>query len=303
MLKPEIISTLAGKNIFLTGGTGFFGKSILDYFRRYPVPELKLTILARHPDSFQRDFPELCTLPGLRFLCGDVRSFEFPKEKFDYIIHAATPAVTTLPPGEMNSIVVDGTKRALEFSGHCGASRFMLTSSGAVYGIQPPDLELIPEDFPCKPVTEYGIAKLAAEKMCIDSGQYVLLPRCFAFIGRYIPRDIHYAAGNFMRDCELNQPIIIQGNGRTIRSYMHADDLVEWLFTLLLSGRSGVPYNIGSENAVSIRELAELISAAYGGEREIRTLGTPSSAPPPRYVPSTLRIRQELGVYARNVIL
>ncbi len=297
MLKPETTAALTGKRIFLTGGTGFFGKSILDYFRRYPVPDLTFTILARHPDSFRRDFPELCVLPGLRFLCGDVRSFEFPAEHFDYVIHAATPAVTTLPPGEMHSIVVEGTKRALAFSEHCGASRFMLTSSGAVYGIQPPDLERIPEDFPCNPVTEYGIAKLAAEKLCIESGQYVLLPRCFTFIGRYLPRDIHYAAGNFLRDCELHRPVTIRGDGRTIRSYMHADDLVEWLFALLISGRSGIPYNIGSEDAVSIRELAELICAKFGGERGIRTLGKPlTSSAPPRYVPSTQRIREELGL-------
>ncbi len=296
MLSPDIIAELRGKHIFLTGGTGFFGKSILDYFSRHPVPDMTVAILARHTEKFRCDFPELCTLPGLRFLSGDVRDFPFPAEHFDYVIHAATPAVTTLAPGEMRSIVEEGTKHTLEFAAYCGAARFLLTSSGAVYGPQPPELDRIPEDFPCHPVTEYGIAKLAAERLCVDSGQYVLLARCFSFVGRYLPRDIHYAAGNFLRDCEQNRPITILGDGRTIRSYMHADDLVEWLFTLLISGRSGVPYNIGSEEALSILELAERLRARSGAKNEIRILRSPAASPPSRYVPSTRRIQEELGV-------
>jgi len=296
MLSPDIIAELRGKHIFLTGGTGFFGKSILDYFSRHPVPDMTVAILARHTEKFRCDFPELCTLPGLRFLSGDVRDFPFPAEHFDYVIHAATPAVTTLAPGEMRSIVEEGTKHTLEFAAYCGAARFLLTSSGAVYGPQPPELDRIPEDFPCHPVTEYGIAKLAAERLCVDSGQYVLLARCFSFVGRYLPRDIHYAAGNFLRDCEQNRPITILGDGRTIRSYMHADDLVEWLFTLLISGRSGVPYNIGSEEALSILELAERLRARSGAKNEIRILRSPTASPPSRYVPSTRRIQEELGV-------
>ena len=296
MLKPDIIAELSGKRIFLTGGTGFFGKSILDYFTRHPVPDMTVAVLARHTEKFRRDFPELCILPGLSFLSGDVRDFPFPPDRFDYVIHAATPAVTTLVPGEMRSIIEKGTKQALRFADHCGAVRFLLTSSGAVYGPQPPDLDRIPEDFPCRPVTEYGIAKLAAEHLCRESGQYVLLARCFSFIGRYLPRDIHYAAGNFLRDCEQNRPITILGDGRTIRSYLYADDLVEWLFTLLIFGRSGIPYNIGSEDALSIQELAERLRDRFGTGNEIRILRRSASVLPSRYVPSTRRIREELGV-------
>lgn len=296
MLKPDIIAELSGKRIFLTGGTGFFGKSILDYFTRHPVPDMTVAVLARHTEKFRRNFPELCILPGLSFLSGDVRDFPFPPDRFDYVIHAATPAVTTLVPGEMQSIIEEGTKQALRFADYCGATRFLLTSSGAVYGPQPPDLNRIPEDFPCRPITEYGIAKLAAEHLCRESGQYVLLARCFSFIGRYLPRDIHYAAGNFLRDCEQNRPITIQGDGRTIRSYLYADDLVEWLFTLLISGRSGIPYNIGSEDALSIQELAERLRDRFGTGNEIRILRRSASVLPSRYIPSTRRIRKELGV-------
>lgn len=296
MLKPEITAALTGKRIFLSGGTGFFGKSILDYFTRHPVENLSFTVLARHAEEFRSRSPGLCTLSGLSFENGDVRSFRFPDGRFDFVIHAATPAVTTLAPGEMRSIVVEGTRRILDFAEQCGAGRLLLTSSGAVYGPQPPGLPLLPEEFPCRPVTEYGIAKLDAERMCADSNVFCCIARCFAFIGPWLPRTIHYAAGNFLRDCEENRPIIIQGDGRTVRSYMHADDLVEWLFTLLIAGRRGEAYNIGSEEAVTILELARRIRAHFGSSNEIRILGTPSPLPAPRYVPSTKKIRTELGL-------
>lgn len=253
-------------------------------------------MLARHAEEFRSRFPGLCTLSGLSFENGDVRSFRFPDGRFDFVIHAATPAVTTLAPGEMRSIVVEGTRRILDFAEQCGAGRLLLTSSGAVYGPQPPGLPLLPEEFPCRPVTEYGIAKLDAERMCADSNVFCCIARCFAFIGPWLPRTIHYAAGNFLRDCEENRPIIIQGDGRTVRSYMHADDLVEWLFTLLIAGRRGEAYNIGSEEAVTILELARRIRAHFGSSNEIRILGTPSPLPAPRYVPSTKKIRTELGL-------
>ena len=132
----------------------------------------------------------------------------------------------------MRSIILEGTKRALEYSAFCGAGRFLFISSGAVYGVQPSEVEHLTEEFPCQPVTEYGKAKLEAEKLCAQSGQNVVIARCFSFIGRYLPRDLHYAAGNFLGACEQNRPILIRGDGRTVRSYMEADDLVESLFTL-----------------------------------------------------------------------
>ena len=291
MLKREIVDALTGKRILLTGGTGFFGKSILDYFLRHPVPDLRFTILARNCGAFREQFPELCVLPGLEFLSGDIRHFPFPAVHFDAVLHAAAPAVTTLPPGEMRSIIMDGTRHVLACSAECGAERFLFVSSGAVYGIQPPDLERIPEEFPCRPVTEYGIAKRDAEKLCMDSGQKVFIARCFSFIGRYLPRDLHYAAGNFLRDCEQNSPILIRGDGSSIRSYMEADDLVESLFTLLVRGTPGEVCNIGSDEPVSILELAHRIRAQFGNKNEIRILNEPGVGVS-RYVPDVGRMRK-----------
>ena len=284
--------------IFLTGGTGFFGRSILSCLRRGLLPQgTEFVILSRDPEKFLAACPEFAGLPGVRHIAGDVRNFVFPDEEFDAVIHAATPAVTTLVPGEMRSIVVEGTRRAAEFARFCGAKRLLLTSSGAVYGVQPPELANIPEDHPCRPVTEYGIAKLEAEKICADSGVPALIARCFAFAGPYLNRDIHFAFGNFLKDALAGRPIVIRGDGTPLRSYLYADDLVTWLFKLLEAGTPGRPVNVGSPTAVSIAGLAETIRDVLQTPGKVVVMEKPVPGRlPARYVPSVERAKNELGL-------
>jgi len=292
---------LDGKKIFVTGGTGFFGKSILDMLRRGLLPGTQFVILSRDPRRFLEKCPEFSDMPRVRFIAGDVKDFPFPQEKFDLILHAATPAVTTLAPGEMRDVIINGTRHVLDFAGFCGARKLMLTSSGAVYGPQPPEVPNVSEDHPCRPVTEYGIAKLEAEQMCVDAGIFTLLPRCFAFVGPYLDRNIHFAVGNFIRDALDRQPIVIRGDGTPFRSYLYADDLVEWLFTILDRGESGRPYNVGSPEGISIADLARTVASCFEPVSEVRVLGTPvPGAPPARYVPDVTRAEKELGLKVKT---
>ncbi len=297
----ELGTQLRGRRIFLTGGTGFFGKSILSLVRRGYFSEVSWTILSRHPERLWKECPEFANLPNVRFVAGDVRDFAFSAadsgDAYDTVIHAATAAVSNLPPGEMESVVVEGTRHVIEFAKCVGAERLMMTSSGGVYGVQPPELSHIPEDFPCHPTTEYGRAKLVAERLCVDSGLWTLLPRCFAFVGPYLNREIHFAIGNFIGDCLANRPTIIRGDGTPYRSYLYADELVVWLLTILTRGQSGRVYHVGSDEAISIFDLAKRVRNVLRTSNEIRVLGTPDPARlPARYVPQVTRTKTELGL-------
>jgi len=283
----------------MTGGTGFFGKSILSMLKRGALPGCAFTILSRDPARFRRENPEFSRLPQVEFVAGDVRDFRFPEGRFDWVIHAGNPA-RVLPPGAMRDVILKGTARVLDFARVCGAEKLLFVSSGAVYGVQPPDLERIPETFPCSPTTEYGIAKLDAEKMCLDSGLNVLLPRCFAFTGPYLDRNIHFAIGNFIRDALAGGPIVIRGDGTPYRSYLYADDLVEWLFAILERGKYGVPYNVGSDAFLSIAELANKVKTVLGSASPVTIEGVPDpGSKAARYVPDISRIRSALGVSVR----
>jgi nucleoside-diphosphate-sugar epimerase len=201
----------------------------------------------------------------------------------------------------MYSIIVDGTRHLLDFVARSGCKRLLFISSGAVYGSQPRTLSHIPESHPCAPLTAYGKGKLLAEQLCADAGErhgfIASIARCFAFVGPYLPLDIHFAIGNFIRDCLSHSPIVIHGDGTPLRSYLDSEDLVTWLFTILLQGEHGRPYNVGSEQALSILDLARLVKDCAGVTNEVIVRQPPVTGElPSLYVPSTARARHELGL-------
>jgi len=307
-----LFEELRTARLFLTGGTGFFGCWLLEtlfWARERLALDTEVVVLTRRPEAFLQKAPHLASHPGLHLLAGDVTSFPFPKGAFTHVIHAATDASAKLidqQPLAMFDTIVSGTRHVLEFARQAGAERFLLTSSGAVYGKQPTDLLLVPETFPGAPDpmdhrSSYGEAKRTAELLCAlylrEFGLATTIARCFAFVGPYLPLDVHYAVGNFMRDAAEGGPIRIAGDGTPMRSYMYAADLAVWLWTVLLRGTSGRPYNVGSDEALSIRQVAETVRAASGNRAEIQVAMEPQPGKAPdRYVPSVERARTELGL-------
>lgn len=307
---------LRGKRIFITGGTGFIGRWLLESFA-WANDNLNLNasalVLTRNKELFQTKAPNLAENPAIQFHIGDVRDFDFPIGKFSHIIHAATSASAKLnaeDPLLMFDTIVEGTRHTLDFAVHCSAGKFLLTSSGAVYGKQPPGMTHIPEDYrgapdPADPNFAYGEGKRAAELLCaIYAKKYGIeskIARCFAFVGPYLPLDIHYAIGNFIRDGLNGGPIQVNGDGTPYRSYLYAADLAIWLWTILFKGGSCQPYNVGSDEAISIAELAHTVAGCFDRPLEVKIAKSPDpNRPPERYVPSTKRVQKACGL-SQNV--
>ncbi len=311
-----------GGTVFVSGGTGFFGRWLLESFveadRRLGL-EARLIVLSRNPERFRSAFPALAEARSVDLVAGDVRTFRSgdlqsrlgsaAPRRISHFIHAASE--TTVVANRDHPLAVletayEGTRSLLDLAESVGAERFLLTSSGAVYGTQPVDLERVPESY-CGapdvrvPMSAYGEGKRVAELLCNARTQAGTLDcriaRCFAFVGPHLALDAHYAIGNFLRDALAGRTLQVHGDGTPWRSYLYAADLAVWLWTLLLHPDAKGTYNVGSDEALTIAEVAERVSrhSPVGSAVQIADPAD-SQRPGARYVPDISRARRELGL-------
>ena len=307
----ERFEPLRGASIFMTGGTGFVGTWLLEALRhadRAYGLDMRVTILTRDPAKFAQKAPHLAAWPAFEFVSGDILSAHLPGGHYTHLIHAATDASAALndtDPLAMFDTVVSGTRWALELARTRGIPRVLFMSSGAVYGPQPWELERVPESWTggpscTNPLSAYAEGKRAAETLCaIYAKQYgldVVTARIFALLGPHIELGIHFAAGNFIRDAMQGRRVVVKGDGRPCRSYLYASDLTVWLLAMLVRAKPGAVYNVGSDQTVSIADLARRTSDLLGGGG-VEIQGDPDTGwNPGRYVPDTSLIRRDLGV-------
>lgn len=302
--------------LFLTGGTGFIGRSLLEsiaWANHKQDLNAKVLVLSRDPNAFAKSAPHLANNPAISFQTGDVRSFDFQRKRITHIIHAATTTAEEtffgVDPLVKYDTIAEGTRRVLDYAVYCKARKFLLTSSGSAYGTQPPDVTHIPEEYCGGPITTdrdfeksaLGEGKRAAEMLCTIYREKfeieVKIARCFSFVGPGLPLNIHYAIGNFIRDCINGDPICVKGDGTPERSYLYITDLIYWLWTILVLGRPGRMYNVGSDQSISIKHLAYLVASCSNFDCKV-LLGDHSTVNHcnNRYVPSIKRAREELNL-------
>ncbi len=310
---------LRGQRILVTGATGFFGCWLLESFawanQRLNL-KARAVAMSRNPQALGQKASHLATDAAFELHAGDVRCDNFPQGSFSHVIHAATEASATLnrqAPEVMFDTITTGTRRTLEFAAAESVKKFLFLSSGAIYGAQPSALALIDESFtggpdPLDPANAYAEGKRSAELSCALSslaspGMEIKIARCFAFVGPYMQLDAHFAIGNFISDCldrgADQKRISIKGDGTAVRSYLYASDLMIWLWTILFKGQPCRAYNVGSEESYNIATLAREVADTLSSERDIKIASAPrAGVPSNRYVPSTARAREELGLRA-----
>jgi nucleoside-diphosphate-sugar epimerase len=300
---------LRGGRILVTGGTGFFGRWMLESFLR-ANDEFQLgaaaIVLTRDPGRFADAAPHVARHTAISLQQGDVRSFEWPAGACTHILHMATETVLSDSPAASFETAVLGTRRVLDYAVPHRPVKLLLTSSGAVYGPQPPNLDRVPEEYfgaprPEDPSAGYAHGKRAAEFLCAaaakESTLEVKIARCFAFVGPLLPLDANFAIGNFIGDALSGDQINVRGDGTARRSYLYAADLAVWLWTVLFKGESVRQYNVGSEADVSISELAHRVARIVEPGIPVRVAQPMTRGQrPSRYVPSTARALDGLGL-------
>ncbi len=265
-----LLRELDGRTIFLTGPTGFYGKWMNQLFeRRYPCRWWNLSSRVQE------------LVPAKLF------------DGCDYLLHFAHDHTNPI-----NNIV--GMQKVLDFAVANGAKKVLYASSGAVYGSNVLDAMKSKAG-----LIEYGPTGTKevlanTKRFCEALGcQYAkqhgfdfLIARGFSFVGPMMNLD-RFAIGNFIRDGLAGGPIKVD-SPNTVRSYMHAADLVIWLLTILLRGESCEPYNVGSEDTIPLGAVAQSVSMTCSN-REFSKVRE-GNEPATYYVPDTTKARTELGL-------
>jgi UDP-glucose 4-epimerase len=266
-----------GQNIriLVTGGAGFIGSHIierllgdghevacLDNFDPYYDPEIKKGNV--RPFLKNKNF----TLE-----VGDIRDRDTLTrlvEDTDYVFHEAAQAgvrISVDDPMKPHEVNATGTLNLLEAARDSSVEKIINASSSSVYGT----VEYLPfdESHPRRPVSPYGVSKLAAEEYCrVFSELYGLKTVSLRYFTVYGPRmrpDL--AISIFTRKALANEPIMIFGDGTKTRDFTNVEDIVR---ANLIAMRKGAgAYNIGGGHRVSIQTLAEKIIATTGSASEI----------------------------------
>ncbi len=308
--RLERLAPLRGQHVFITGGTGFLGTWLLELIKvlneRHQF-RLHVTVFSRNPQAWAARWPHLGGEKWLTLQSGDIRYFaELPRD-VRYVIHAAALtdrrvfASNPSAVAETNSV---GTLRVLRAATLLeDLQKFVLMSSGLVYGAQPWEQPRVNEDFAgvsrCNDVSAvYPESKRLAEVMAqcaiSESKLPVVTLRPFAFVGPYQSLQLPWAVTDFIRDSFSGGPIRIMGDGATVRSVMYYSDFACGVLLALAAGKPRTTYNLGSDEPVDLLTLAQKITKYFSPVPEIRLRLGQAGHDRNRLVPDTSRMARDL---------
>ena len=286
---------LAGKKVMISGGAGFLGSHLAERLLRMGA---EVTVVDNLSTGRIENIEHLMGRPGFRFLEADAA--EVDARGYDYLVHGAS---IPSPDDYVRRPVETALSNALGLLNFLRSGRRVLyMSSSEVYG--DPQVIPTPESYwgnvnPVGPRSPYDESKRFGEALCMafsrERGVEARIARIHNTYGPRMDTTGRYARAipRFIAQALRGEPITIYGDGTQTRSFTYVDDMVEGLVRLMLSDVEG-PVNLGSEEEVSILELAKLILELTGSRSEIVHL-PPFPDDPRRRRPDISRARRELG--------
>lgn len=265
------------KTILVTGASGLIGSCLIDsllYANINYGRKFRVYALGRNEQKLRNRFAYAKENNGIQFVCSDITNPLPDGLHLDYIIHAASnadPRSYALQPTETLLTNVLGTKSVLDYAKIYPNCRVLLTSTFEVYGDAGKRGSLTEEsmgiiDFH-KMRNCYPASKVCAELLCQgyadQFGVDYVVARLCGIYGPTMSLSDSKAQAQFIMNAVRGEDIVMKSKGEQIRSYCYVTDAVSALFTLLLKGKTGEPYNIADENSIlSIVDFAKCVSKA-----------------------------------------
>jgi UDP-glucose 4-epimerase len=256
----------------VTGAAGFIGSHLaerlvelghevvgvdcfLDYYPR-AVKERNLRALRQHA-RFRADERDLCRADLEPLLAG-----------VEWVFHQAAQAGVRASWGRDFEIYalhnVLATQRLLEASRDLGVRRFVYASSSSVYG-DTTDLPMREQSLP-RPISPYGVTKLAAEHLCwLYWKNYGLSTASLRYFTVYGPRQRpDMAMHRFLKGALSGSVITLYDDGEQTRDFTYVSDVVAANVAAAERAEGGEVFNIGGGSQVSINQVLATIEAIAG---------------------------------------
>ncbi len=282
----------------ITGGAGFIGSHLCDYFLRLGHEVICMDNL------LTGDISNIAHIRNQDFLFikHDVTNYIYVEGQLDYLLHFASPAspidyeklpIQTLKVGSL------GTHKALGLAKEKKAT-FLLASTSEVYGdplVHPQSEEYWGNVNPIGPRGVYDEAKRFAEAMTMAYHRVhrvdTRIIRIFNTYGPRMRQEDGRAIPSFITQALRNEPISVFGDGSQTRSFCFISDLVEGIYRVLMSGETR-PVNLGNPQELTILGLANEIVGLTGSQSKIIYTPLPQDDPKRRQ-PDISRANQLCG--------
>ncbi|MGC9178361.1 MAG: NAD-dependent epimerase/dehydratase family protein, partial [Conexivisphaera sp.] len=261
---------LAGRRIMISGGAGFLGSHLAE---RLLGMGAEVTVVDDLSTGSVENIEHLIGRPGFRFLEADAA--EVDARGYDYLVHGAS---IPSPDDYVRRPVETALSNALGLLNFLRSGRRVLyMSSSEVYG--DPQVVPTPESYwgnvnPVGPRSPYDESKRFGEALCVsfsrERGVEARIARIHNTYGPRMDATGRYARAipRFITQALRDEPVTIYGDGAQTRSFTYVDDMIDGLLRLMLSNVEG-PVNLGSEEEISVMELAGLILELTGSRSEI----------------------------------
>lgn len=246
--------------ILIIGGCGFIGSHVADNLL---ARGFKVRIFDRQPEALRPP------LADVDYMIGDFSDTSLIYEAMngvDVVIHLASttvPATSNLDPVADITGNLVATVKLLEVVRATEVRKLIyLSSGGTVYGI--PETELVPETHPLRPISSYGIVKVAIENYLymahkLHGLQHIILRASNPYGPRQGHSGVQGIIGTHLWRTARGEPVEIWGDGSVVRDFIHVRDLADLCAIAVTSDASGC-YNAGSGTGASVRQIVESIS-------------------------------------------
>ena len=264
----------------VTGVAGFIGSHLAERLIKIKKGHEVIGV-----DSFTDYYPKIHKERNLEPLVMD-RHFKFCEANLidmdlvqlldgvDYVFHEAAQAGVRASWGENFQIYTENnilaTQRLLEAAKEVELKRFVYASSSSVYGdaeTYPTSEEVIP-----KPISPYGVTKLAGEHLCHlywkNFGVPVVILRYFTVYGPRQRPDM--AFHKFIKAMLNGQKIVAYGDGQQTRDFTFVDDLVEANILAMDADVTGEVFNIGGGSRMTVNQTIRMLEEIVGDHADVR---------------------------------